>query len=1048
LDGPNSLISNLQSLTSNLQSLIFKLNPDWLIAVLLFAAGMVAYVSTLAPTVLEGDAALFEYTPWVLGVTYPTGFPSYVLLGHLWTLLVPIGSVAYRMNLLSAVCGALALACLYPTLRRFLESRLAALSAILIFGTLPTYWRWATEAKSYTLHILLLSGILWLLSRGTGVKNLEVGFKVPPSPQPYLLREVLSPSEGEGASVPSPLRGGGRVRGEPWGVARILKRGLTLSAPEPAGERARWAWAPLLAAALFGLALGNHNTTLLLAPGLFLLFWLEYRPAHHTLRTTLCYLAALIIPPALLYLYIPLRAEWLLAQEGTLPGLTVPVAVARGLVADFYQSGPAGLLRYFTAADFTHGVVSNWSLIPQQLVGVYWPLVRDDFTPWGAALALAGAIHFAAWRPRRFWPLFLIYAALIPFVLTYGQGEQSAFLLPSSLMLATFGGAAVAGGLRGIGSKKQGVRSKEQGERSRDLKSRAGLLVTNYVLPAILIAAVIWLPVQQTLTNVAWLTGKWDAANYQYWTDVLAHPMEPGAGMLAHWGDLTAFWYLQHVEGLRPDLYGLYPPTEATVAEWLAAGRALYIAGPLQDWAPGVEARYRLLPWGRLVRLAPHDADPLALLPAMPGVPGEVLFGDRIRLLKASYDTQTHSGGILPATLAWQTAGSLPADALVSLRLVADDGTIMAQFDDALVSGWLPADSLPSGQVLLSFHRFKLPAGTLPGDYRLQVALSQPHVGAWPLSGGRPALDLGRVTVTPADPSQPPDPWGEYKSPPEATFGDEIRLAGYGYSVTRAGQGKGFAARFLWQAVRPPAADYTLLAELVDGQGVVRRAWQHTPANGRAPTHTWAAGQTVADQVDLVLPADAPPGDDTLRVRLAWLQPDGTRLPVRGWLFPAGDSVTLPGVRVTEKEDRVFEPPAMQVAVGANFDDKIELLGYNMGATRLAPDDKLSLSLVWRSRTSDMSQSYTVFVHLVGPDGALHGQWDKVPGERSKQPTTGWVTGEVVVDPIEVPLAPDAPPGTYRVQVGLYLAPDGPRLPLRGGAGGDALELGQIEVEK
>ena len=177
---------------------------DWLVAALLFAAGMVAYVSTLAPTVLEGDAALFEYTPWVLGVTYPTGFPAYILLGHLWTLLVPIGSVAYRMNLLSAVCGALALACLYPALRRLLESRLAALSAVLIFGTLPTYWRWATEAKSYTLHILLLSGILWLLSREMGVKNLEVGGKIPPSPQP-------SPLKGEGAGISSPLRGDGKA---------------------------------------------------------------------------------------------------------------------------------------------------------------------------------------------------------------------------------------------------------------------------------------------------------------------------------------------------------------------------------------------------------------------------------------------------------------------------------------------------------------------------------------------------------------------------------------------------------------------------------------------------------------------------------------------------------------------------------------------------------------------------------------------------------------------------------------------------------------------
>jgi hypothetical protein len=59
------------------------------------------------------------------------------------------------------------------------------------------------------------------------------------------------------------------------------------------------------------------------------------------------------------------------------------------------------------------------------------------------------------------------------------------------------------------------------------------------------------------------------------------------------------------------------------------------------------------------------------------------------------------------------------------------------------------------------------------------------------------------------------------------------------------------------------------------------------------------------------------------------------------------------------------------------------------------------------------------------------------------------VTGEVVVDPIPARLAPDAPPGTYRVLVGVYLAPDGPRLPLRdaaGGTRGDALELTQIEV--
>ena len=971
---------------------------DGLISALLFVGGLIAYVPTLAPTVLDGDAALFQYTPWVLGVTYPTGYPTYILLGRLWATLVRIGSVAYRMNLFSAVCAALALAILYPTVRRLLESRLAALLAVLIFATLPTYWRWATVAKIYTLHILLLSGIMFLLT--------------------CCLKETTD------------------QQAERW---RLRPRYL------------------LLVAILFGLALGNHSTTILLAPGLLLFFWLNCRASRnkrHASRFTyfVLPLVIIILLSLLLYLYVPLRAEWLLVREGTLAGLTVPVAVARGLVSDFYHSGLGGLVRYFTAADFTGGVVTNWGLVPGQLITLYWPLVRDDFTLWGAALGVVGAVYYAVWRPRRFWPLFLMYAMLIPFVLTYGQGEQSAFLLPSSLILAIFCGAAVAGVMRFISEIGDwGFNVELLAPNLRSPISNLLIKLVPALLILVLVVAVIWLPVQQARANTNWLTDKWDDSAYQYWTDVLAHPMGPGAGMLAHWGDLTTFWYLQHVEEIRPDLYGLFPPGEEVVLDWLGAGHELYIAGPLQGWAAGAETRYQLLPWGRVVRLAPLDADPLALLPFLPGAPDDAVYGDRIRLLKVGAEDRVPSGGTLPVTLAWQTTGRLPVDTHVSLRLVEDDGTIAAQTDEALVSGWLPADSLSPGQVLLSLHGFKLPAGMLPGEYRLQLALFQPRVGGWPLANDRLALDLGPVRVTPARPSGPLDPWNEYKPLRGVSFGGKIGLVGYDYSVTRAGQGKGFSAEFLWQAMRPPGADYTLVVELVDSRGKVWRDWRHIPTDGLAPTGTWADGQLVRDQVALVLPADAPPGEDTLRMRLAWEQSDGTRLPARRWSLPAGDSITLPGVRIVEKENRLFEPPPMAYAADANFDDKAQLLGYDLPASRLSPGDTLPLSLLWRSLTSDMRESYTVFVHLVGPDGAIYGQWDKEPGERSKQPTTGWVEGEVVEDPVPVPLSTDAPPGTYQVLVGLYLAPDGPRLPLRDGSGniiGDALELTRLNVSE
>ncbi len=160
----------MQSRNSHLISWLDRILP-----VLIGLAAFLGYYSTLAPTVLDGDAALFQYAPAVLGVTYPTGYPTYLLLGFVWQALVPLGSVAYRMNLFSAVCAALALTILYPTARRLLESRVAALCSVVIFATLPTFWRWATEAKIYTLHILLLSACCWCSAHLNSSRNRTPG---------------------------------------------------------------------------------------------------------------------------------------------------------------------------------------------------------------------------------------------------------------------------------------------------------------------------------------------------------------------------------------------------------------------------------------------------------------------------------------------------------------------------------------------------------------------------------------------------------------------------------------------------------------------------------------------------------------------------------------------------------------------------------------------------------------------------------------------------------------------------------------------------------
>ncbi len=78
-----------------------------LAAVAAFAVALVVYVRTLLPGVSFGDWAEAEMIPARLGILHPTGYPLYSLVGTLFSL-IPIESVAYRANLLSAVAAAAA----------------------------------------------------------------------------------------------------------------------------------------------------------------------------------------------------------------------------------------------------------------------------------------------------------------------------------------------------------------------------------------------------------------------------------------------------------------------------------------------------------------------------------------------------------------------------------------------------------------------------------------------------------------------------------------------------------------------------------------------------------------------------------------------------------------------------------------------------------------------------------------------------------------------------------------------------------------------------
>ncbi|MBA2440882.1 MAG: DUF2723 domain-containing protein, partial [Rubrobacter sp.] len=86
------------------------------------AASFVVYLLTLAPSVLPYDSGMFQARAHVLGIGHPTGYPTYIMLGKLFTYL-PFGDVAYRVNLSSAVYGALAAPVVYLAALRLVPGR-------------------------------------------------------------------------------------------------------------------------------------------------------------------------------------------------------------------------------------------------------------------------------------------------------------------------------------------------------------------------------------------------------------------------------------------------------------------------------------------------------------------------------------------------------------------------------------------------------------------------------------------------------------------------------------------------------------------------------------------------------------------------------------------------------------------------------------------------------------------------------------------------------------------------------------------------------------
>ncbi|HLA05890.1 MAG TPA: DUF2723 domain-containing protein [Anaerolineales bacterium] len=138
---------------------------DLLLSFLIGLCALALYIRTLAPSLLWGDSAEFQTLSYTLGMTHPTGYATQIIFGKIFTL-IPIGNIAYRVNLMSASFGALAVAETFLIVRLLGGLRIAAISAALMLALTEGFWWRALVAESYApaagmLASVWLSFLLW-----------------------------------------------------------------------------------------------------------------------------------------------------------------------------------------------------------------------------------------------------------------------------------------------------------------------------------------------------------------------------------------------------------------------------------------------------------------------------------------------------------------------------------------------------------------------------------------------------------------------------------------------------------------------------------------------------------------------------------------------------------------------------------------------------------------------------------------------------------------------------------------------------------------------
>ena len=362
-------------------------------------------------------------------------------------------------------------------------------------------------------------------------------------------------------------------------------------------------------------------------------------------------------------------------------------------------------------------------------------------------------------------------------------------------------------------------------------------------------------------------------------------------------------------------------------------------------------------------------------------------FGPGIVL--SDVETEQKTPEELEARLTWRVVEPVAANYSLALRLQDWDGQVLASLDTQPHYGLYPTSLWRGRELISDGYVLPLPEGAPPGDdYSLEVILYE-VASLTPIG----TAQVSQVALT--------KPTIKTAHPVLQEFA-QLALVELSPMTAQIEQGQPLFVEAKWAATEHPTRDYACRLSLRDESGTTVHSQTEPIARGYA-TSLWPTNVIVASRYQITLDPLLPAGRYDLVIAV-----DDARTGEG-----CGEFVAPLGI-VIEGRERSYATPSMQARLDVSFGGQIRLLGYDLSRE----EEALRLELHWQAR-QQMEGDYKVFVHLFDPvTEEIVAQDDAMP-RQNQYPTSWWAEGEVVSDEITISLK-DAPPGRYRLALGVY----------------------------